>query len=119
MMPALLTRMVGGPSSAATWATAAAAFLVGDVDGDADRLAASGVDLVGDYLAGGFVQVEDGDGVAVRTEAGGYLGTDTTGGSGDDSDTLGHGNSLCGCVFRAGVENVVLVAQPWRRRDRC
>ena len=92
MMPALLTRIVGAPSSAATRSTAAATWsplLTSTPTAMARPPAAVIASTVA--AAGRLVEVEDGHGVAVRGQAQGGGRTDAAGCSGDDGDTLsGH-----------------------------
>ena len=100
-MPALLTRIVGAPSSATVRSTAAVdEGLVGDVGADAGRAAARGADGVDGLGRRRLVEVDDGDGVAVGGETQGDRRADAAGGSGDDGDSLGHGWFLSGWVVR-------------------
>ena len=103
MMPALLTSTVGAPSSAATRSTAACdRRLVGDVGADRERPATGRLDLRDDGLAGGLVEVEDGDGEAVGGEPLRDGGADAAGGSGHDGGAVWWWS--CGDSCGVGVE---------------
>jgi hypothetical protein len=69
---------------------------VGHVDADGQRLTPGCLDLLDDRLAGGLLEVQDGDGEAVVAQPLRDGCSDTTGGPGDDGDTslVGHGFSL-------------------------
>ncbi len=70
------------------------ALLVGDIAADGQGVAAGGLDGLDRCRASGFVEVEDGDLHAVRSEALGDGGADAARGSGDDGGSLGHGEVL-------------------------
>ena len=75
--PALLTRIVGAPSSSATRVDRGLDLgLVGDVAADGDRLAAGRGDLLHGVLAGGLVEVDYGDGAALGRQSYGGGGAD-------------------------------------------
>ena len=86
-MPALVTRISTGPSSARTSANAGVDRRpVGDVDLDRQRRAAGGRELVGGRLRGRAVTVEDGHAVTVGDEPPGDAEADARGPTGDDGD---------------------------------
>ena len=66
---------------------------VGDVGADRERPAAGGVDASTVVFAGGLVEVEDGDGVAVRGQPQGGGRADAACGAGDDGGTGGGGHA--------------------------
>ena len=104
-MPALVTRISTGPSSARTRANAGVDRRpVGDVDLDGDRRAAGGGELVGGRLGAGAVAVEERDAVAVGGELLGDAEPDARRAAGDDGDAAHRGspptgvNSRCSSV---------------------
>ena len=115
MMPALLTRTTGGPSSSATRATPASTCAASrDVDPHAEGAATGIPDPSGHGLAGGLVEVEHRHGEPVAGQPLGGGRADASGRSGDDRDSLGgHAGSSWTVAGALGAER----RGPRRRGD--
>ena len=115
VMPALLTSTVGAPRSDATRSTAdctAASSATSAADGDG--LAAEFLDGGNGVGAGGLVEVEYGDLVAVRGQSPAHCGADAASSSGHDGGALGDVHAVLLLVGRLGRWGSGQGATGWR-----